>query len=263
MDVDIIGEGEPGVAVIGSIHGDEPCGKKAIDKFKNSDFELERPVKLIIANEKALKNNTRYVDCDLNRSFPGNRESDEYEERLAAEIMDEVDGLDVLSLHSTKSYSGPFAAMSELNERKIDLVKKTGVRIASYHANEEIYCLAEYSNTVSVECGFQGSESAAENAFRIMKNFLAAEGVIDLDYRISDPDVFKVYETIERPDFEFTAVNFQKVEEGEIYARNGNKELTADESFYPVLMSTDGYKTILGHKARKLDSPTGYTKKQT
>lgn len=254
MDVEVVGSGEPEVAVIGSIHGDEPCGKKAIEKFKDSNFELKRPVKLIIANEKALENNTRYVDCDLNRSFPGNRGSDEHEEVLAAEIMDEVDGLHALSLHSTKSYSGPFAAISVLNEEKMDLVKKAGVRIASYHANDEIDCLAEYSRTVSVECGFQGSESAADNAFRILKNFLAAEGVIDLDYRISDPEVFKVYETIEKPDFEFTAVNFQKVEKGEVYARNGNEELRAEEAFYPVLMSTDGYKTILGHKARKLDS---------
>lgn len=254
MDVEIVGNGEPEVAVIGSIHGDEPCGKKAIEKFKDSDFELKRPVKLIIANEEALENSTRYIDCDLNRSFPGSRESDDHEKVLAAKIMDEVDGLDVLSLHSTKSYSGPFAAMSELNEEKMDLVRRTGVRIASYHANEEIDCLAEYTTTVSVECGFQGSERAVENAYRIMKNFLAAEGVVDLDYRISDPEVFKVYDTIEKPDFEFTAVNFQKVEEGEVYARNGNDELKARETFYPVLMSTDGYETILGHKARKLDS---------
>jgi len=33
-----------------------------------------------------------------------------------------------------------------------------------------------------------------------------------------------------------------------------SEELKAQEDFYPVLMSTDGYESMLGFKARKLDS---------
>jgi predicted deacylase len=263
MRVEKLGEGEPEVAVVGSIHGDEPCGKKAIERFLESDFEISRPIKLIIANEKALGKDVRYVDCDLNRSFPGDISSEEYEERIAAQILEHVKGLKTLSLHSTKSYADPFAAMSVLDNEKIEMVRETGVRIISHHANEEIDCLSEYSNTVSIECGFQGSESAAENAFRVMKNFLAANEVIDTEYRTASPEIFRIYETVEEPGFEFTAVNFQKVEEGEIYARYMDRELRAEEGFYPVLMSTDGYEELLGHKARKIEKPKEYLKKQT
>ncbi|MFB6100920.1 MAG: succinylglutamate desuccinylase/aspartoacylase family protein [Candidatus Nanohalobium sp.] len=263
MRVEKLGDGEPEVAVVGSIHGDEPCGKKAIERFIESDFEIQKAVKLIVANEKGLDRDARYIDCDLNRCFPGDLSSENYEERIAAEILEQVRELNTLSLHSTKSYADPFAAQSVLDEGKMELISKTGVRVVSHHAAEDIGCLSEYSNTVAVECGFQGSESAAENAFRVLKNFLAAHGVIDDDFREAEPEIFRVYDTVEKPEFEFTAVNFQKVEEGDVYARDRDRVLRAEEDFYPVLMSSDGYEEILGHKAEKVKNRKEYIRKQT
>jgi succinylglutamate desuccinylase len=49
------------------------------------------------------------------------------------------------------------------------------------------------------------------------------------------------------------ARNFEKVAKGEVYASRGDKELVAEKGFYPVLMSTNGYEDILGHKASRLD----------
>ena len=251
MRVEKLGEGEPEVAIVGSIHGDEPCGKKAIERFIQSDIAVEKPVKFIIANEKALEKDTRYVEKDLNRSFPGDISSEVHEERLAARILEQVEGMNVLSIHSTKSYEEPFAAQSILNEEIMDLVKKTGVEIVS-HGDEELGCLGEYARAVEAECGFQESDQAAENAFKLMKNFLAANKVIDEDYSLSDPEVFDIYETVREPDFKFVASNFQKVEEGEVYALDDGEEVRAEEDFYPVLMSTNGYSSILGHKAKKV-----------
>lgn len=263
MRVEKLGEGKPEYAVVGSIHGDEPCGKKAIERFMDSDYEVKEAVKLIVANEKGLEKDARYVDCDLNRSFPGDRSSDEYEERLAAKILEEVEGLKVLSLHSTKSYADPFVAQSDLSQAKMELIRKTGLRVVSHHANEQINCFGEYACAVEVECGFQGSESAAENAYRVMKNFLAANGVIDADYRTSEPEIFRVYDTVKKPEFDFTAANFQKVEEGQVYARDRDRVLEAEEDFYPVLMSNEGYETILGHKAEKIQETKEYIRKRT
>ena len=66
MKVEKLGEGEPEYAVVGLIHGDEPCGKEAIERFKDSNYEVEKSVKLILVNEKAAEKNVRYIDCDLN-----------------------------------------------------------------------------------------------------------------------------------------------------------------------------------------------------
>jgi len=49
------------------------------------------------------------------------------------------------------------------------------------------------------------------------------------------------------------AENFEKVEKGEVFAEEGEKELKASEDFYPVLMSTNGYNGVLGYKAQKIE----------
>jgi len=255
MRIEKLGEGNPEFAVVGSIHGDEPCGKMAIEKFLESDIEVLKPVKFVIANEKALKQNERYTEVDLNRSFPGDAESDKYEERLAAKLMDELEGLNILDMHSTKSSGDIFAAHSYLDEERMEMVRKTGAEIVSYHAESNVNSMDEYLNAVPVECGFQGSEQARKQAYEVLLNFLAANGIIDRDYDISDPDIFQIYGTVEKPEYRFTAENFKLVKKGDVYATNGEKELKAEERFYPVLMSTNGYDDILGRKAKKVEEP--------
>ncbi|MDY6773984.1 MAG: hypothetical protein SVS85_02190, partial [Candidatus Nanohaloarchaea archaeon] len=108
------------------------------------------------------------------------------------------------------------------------------------------------SRAIIVEVGYQGSEEAVDNAVEVIENFLAYHGAIDSDYEVSDPELFEYYDTVEG-DWEFTAENFERVEEGETFAVRDGESLEADEPFYPVLMSTHGYKGILGHKARKIE----------
>lgn len=253
MRAEKLGEGEPEYAVIGSIHGDEPCGKKAINRFLSQNYSVKKPVKLIIANEKALEENVRYLEADLNRSFPGDSESDLYEERLAAKIVDEVEGMKVLDLHSTRSYPEPFATLSFLNSTIRSLIRSTGVDNAVYFP-ESNGTLNGETDCIVVESGYQQSEQAVENAYAIMVNFLAAEGIIDEEFTLSDPDYYKHSGTVEGSGYKFLAENFQKVREGEVFAENGKEKLEAEESFYPVLMSTDGYKNILGFKAERIEN---------
>jgi succinylglutamate desuccinylase len=253
MRVEKLGEGEPEYAVVGAVHGDEPCGKAAIERFIESGIEVKKPVKLVVANEKALERGERYAEADLNRSFPGDSSSSVHEERLAAKITQELEGLNTLDLHSTRSYPEVFAANSGISEHKTEMIKDSGAEIASFHTDTKIGCINEYLRCVSIECGHQGSHEAKRKAYNVMKNFFAANQVIDADFTRSDPTMFHVYETVEKPDYEFVAENFKLVESGEVYAVKGEKELRAEEPFYPVLMSTNGYSDILGHKAKKME----------
>jgi Succinylglutamate desuccinylase len=79
MKVYELGEGTPEVAVVGGIHGDEPCGPLAIKRLLAEELTVERPVKLIIANEEALEAGQRYLEADLNRVFPGDPNADAHE----------------------------------------------------------------------------------------------------------------------------------------------------------------------------------------
>jgi hypothetical protein len=61
-----------------------------------------------------------------------------------------------------------------------------------------------------------------------------------------------VFETVEGRGYEFFGSNFQKIEDGQKYAERDGEDVIAEQDFYPVLMSTDGYKDMLGFKAEKI-----------
>ena len=53
-------------------------------------------------------------------------------------------------------------------------------------------------------------------------------------------------------EYEVLVENFTCVEAGEVFARADGEELTAGESFYPVLLSADGYEEIFGYTAERV-----------
>lgn len=246
------GEGNPEFTVTGSIHGDEPVGKKAIEKILGKELEFLRPVQFIVANEEALELDKRFVEVDLNRSFPGFKESEIKEERLAAQLLDQIGDSKVLDIHSTHSSDRPFATTKSFENPMMEMLKASGAENAVKFA-EDSGTLTDYVEGIVVESGLQQSDQAVENAVNVIENFLAYFGVIDAEFEASDPEKFVQQEKVEG-DWEFLAENFQKVEKGKVYARNkDDEELIAEKDFYPVLMSTEGYEGMLGHKAQKLD----------
>jgi predicted deacylase len=253
VQVHTLGDGDPDVAVVGSIHGDERCGKKAIERFLDSDLDIQKPVKLIVANEKALAANTRYLDTDLNRVFPGDPDSSSHEKQLAAALIDEVQGCTVLDLHSTKSYDRPFAIVSGVTATTTELIQATGVDQAVDMAAFSEGDLITHCDGVLVECGPLGSQDAVDQAYEVLRNFLAAYGVIEDTHQYTNPDLFRGTAKIPKPEpYHLQVENFEQVETGQVYAENDSDTLTADEAFYPVLMSETGYADILGFHAEKL-----------
>lgn len=245
------GEGDPEFTIIGSMHGDEPAGKKATEKVLEKDYSYQKPVKFIIANEEALKKDKRYLDSDLNRVFPGDKDSKNREEKLAAQIIEEVGDSKVLDIHTTYSFERPFASTKSFEDPEMEMIKASGSEYA-VKFDEEGGTLTDFVPGIVVETGLQKSDQAVQNAVDVIENFLAYFSIIDADFQASNPELFIHEEEIEG-DWEFLKENFQEVGEGEVFAQMGDQKLVAEESFYPVLMSTNGYEGILGHKASKLD----------
>ena len=215
--------------------------------------EFRKRVKFVFANEKAYKKGERYVDDDLNRVFPGYPESSSYEERLASEMMKELKCLRTLDLHESSVSPTPFSLFCWMNSETADLLQTTGVEKAveiSYTPG----CGINNYGGVEVETGPKGTKKSEKMAYRILKNFLAANDVIDGDYSLSDPELYTVYSSQKRPEGEWeTKVgNFQKVEEGETLAVSATESLRAQDSFIPVLFAED-YDEIFGFKAVRLE----------
>jgi len=250
MKTEILGRGEPDYAVVTCIHGEESCGWEAVQKFKESGYDLEEPLKVILANEKAFELGERYVDVDMNRVFPGDPDSEKYEERMAYKLERELKGLNVLDIHSTVSREAPFGIIVGDNGEEIDLAKSAGIQQLvdmSYVGG-----MSPEICSMTVELS-RTSGNPAEDAYDLLVNFLAAEGLIDVEFERSNPEFFKVYSKEEGSGYEFLASNFQKVEEGEVYAEKEDGQKAAEQDFYPVLMSTDGYDDMIGFKAEKRD----------
>lgn len=87
------------VLVIGGMHGNETLGIEVVKLFKHNPVI---GVDVLLANEQAIDGNCRFVEQDLNRSFPGNSKSTKYESRRAAEILTQTKKYDVvLDFHNT------------------------------------------------------------------------------------------------------------------------------------------------------------------
>lgn len=252
MQVHTVGEGTPEVAVVGAVHGDEPCGARAIERFLATDPEVDRPAKLIVANERALERGVRYVEADLNRALPGDPESDLYEERLAYALSREVEGCLSLGIHSTVSYDEAFANVAYLNERKRTIAAHLPVTgIVDFTAVSDGRSV-ELPGFVDIEAGYQGSEEAVDNAYDCIVAFLRTTGVLPGDPPAQDPGFYEVTEAIYKEPtrtYRVLAENFERVEAGETFATVDEEPMVTDDEFWPVLMSAEGHDKLLGYRS--------------
>jgi predicted deacylase len=254
LHVEQLGEGEPTLAIVGAIHGDEPCGAQAIEALLAEAPPVEQPVKCIIANPRALAKNIRYIDTDLNRTFPGDPTADAHEQRVAVALLAELQGCTVFSMHSTQSYDRPFAIVDTTGPLTETVCPYLSIDALVEVAGHVENTLADHARVIEVECGQQGSDQAAENATKLVYEFLAATGALpDTTPPHEQPlPVFTLHDPIPKPAGESYAVhvpNFERVPKGTHYATIDETELIADESFYPVLLSPNGYESQFGYTA--------------
>lgn len=252
------GDGEVVAAVVGGVHGDEPSGVEAVESILEAEaageLVLERAVRFVIANPSAVAAGRRYLEADLNRSFPGDPNG-VLEERLAQEVCAAVADVPTLALHATRSSGTPFAFARHDDAAAIDVVRSLSVPNLVLADGGDIGALSTCGSVITVEAGLQGSAEAAETARTLTEEFLAATGATAGPTDAHDPAVFESGEPIERPagtHYEVLVENFERVEAGQAYARVDGEAVTASASFYPILVSADGYEEILGFRGRKL-----------
>jgi len=255
MRIERRGEGDPEVAIVGGIHGDEPCGPAAVERLLAEDHTYERSTLFVVANEEAIAEDVRYLEEDLNRTFPGDHDGATHESRLAAELGDLLAGCETLSLHSTQSYERAFAIVKDVDDFARGVCPRLSVDAvvdAGSFDRGRLFTVAP--RTIEVECGFQGSPEAADNATQIAREFLAATGAIDEEPETvaTELPVYELDRSIAKSaasEYEVFASNFERVEAGEPFATAGDAPLEAAEPFYPVLMSAYGYDELFGFAA--------------
>ena len=257
-DIVEFGPGDADLAVVCNMHGDEPTGARAIHRILEGTPEFERAVKFIVANLPASILHRRSLDVDMNRVFPGDPEADDRERRLAAQLVTETADCDTISFHTTHATPEPIAFVSEGNPRSLEIVSQLPI---TYVVNETPVVDRAFSSTgrvVSIEGGKVQQPNSIAKAEMLIQAFLHNEGAVPEEPPMHAPttNYFEIYDKVEKPSedewYELLARNFERVEEGEAYAKSKEGFLLADEPFVPVLMSQSGYDEIFGYRGRKV-----------
>jgi len=255
--------GSARVAIVGGIHGDEPAGERIVRRLADELGEAGQGsgdgiVRLIIANEPALTAGTRYTDADLNRAFPGDADSDEYERALAPRLAAELEGMDaVLALHTSHSAPPPFAIYSDLTPSVRRTVTAMPVDYVVDAGGLRGTTLdSAIPHTVSIEVGRQGSGEAVEFGYEACLAFLRAHGALDDEPpTFTETTVVAGDEEVPKGDGEPAVhfANFEEIPVGEVFAEDDvYTHRVEEEGVVPILASEEGYEEIFGIYGREM-----------
>lgn len=162
------------ILIIGCQHGDEKLGEKVIDCFSSNGY---KGVDFILANEKAAKSDIRYIDQDLNRSFPGDSNGN-YEERRAAELLPIIQTADiVLDIHTTTSEVKMTPIIASLTPEIKKVINLTTAKEIVVMGDEAVKrsLIGHASVGISLEFGlaYSQTEDAIKEVRRVIERLIA------------------------------------------------------------------------------------------
>jgi tryptophanyl-tRNA synthetase len=230
------------------LHGNERYGLSVCESQSLFPF--------VLANEKALKENKRFIDSDLNRVFPGNEEGN-YEERRAAEILEKIKDFDyVLDLHSSSNRCPLFGIITKPNKEKIEFAKKLGLKKLiimpeSFASGKALIDFVKYG--LSIEIGPHENLDNKKQVSALIENFAENKSYNE------DIEVFEIFEIIRDKADEILIENFKEVKKGEKISENQ----IAEFDFVPVLVGEEAYKGTLCLAARRIEPDNLYKQAET
>ena len=163
MKIIEIGKEGPYVCVIACLHGNEKIGYNVINALIRKPIKGIR-IKAIIANEQAMKKNVRFIDSDLNRSFPGSGKGN-IEEKLAAKIIVKIIDCEfIIDLHSTYANTDDMIIITKKNA--MELAKKVPLKNVVFMSKIMAHgkSLIDYS-----ECGIPVSKRVLEALLNMLR----------------------------------------------------------------------------------------------
>lgn len=238
-------------------HGDETGGLAVAKEIKKLKL-LKGEIFIHVANELAYKKKKRYIDQDLNRSFPG-KIGGNYEQRLATKILPLVKSADmVIDIHTTKSELRDALIVTKLNEKTrkfIDTISPKYLLFMSATKSNALISNAKVG--IAFEYGKNRDVRTVRDTVIGIKRLLGHLEMIQGKprERVSTTKWFDVYRSVPKPKnakLLKSIKNYKLVRKGTPYAIAGNKKMLAPKDFYPILFGNKNYEEIFGFAARPI-----------
>ena len=189
------------IVVLAGVHGNEQAGVVAINNLSTKLKVDKGKIIFIVANLKAIENNKRFIENDLNRCFLDEQPEDiinSLEGRTAREIMPFLKKADfVLDLHQSNSLnSKPFIIC---NGKNVDLTKFFPISRVTvgwesfYPGASDSFVNLHGGKALGVELGSVNEKDCHSLAEQIIVNFLSGFGFMQRKAEIfNDKEFFKV-----------------------------------------------------------------------
>ncbi|HKJ48763.1 MAG TPA: succinylglutamate desuccinylase/aspartoacylase family protein [Christiangramia sp.] len=279
------GKKGPLLFVTGGIHGNEPSGVNALrtvfEELEKTRPEIEGTIIGVAGNQKALNHNKRYIDEDLNRTWTeenienGGRDTHETKEMF--EIIDILNKYSeddytkryFLDCHTTSSPSLPYVSVQEVNDNDEWAHKFPTYIIRGFSdiiTGDIDHYLSRTGMTGFVfEAGQHTDKTSQENHEGVIWLALKEACNLDLEKISTYPECVdrfakknapeqKTFEIIHRHGLEDSDIfemepgyeNFQKIEKGELLAKQNGNEVKSEwdaHIFMPLYQSqgNDGF----------------------
>lgn len=228
-------------------HGDEGFSLSLIKNLEKKFPKEKFGYDWIIGNPKALEQKRRFIETDLNRCAPGNLNSQIYEEKRAAEIIEVASDYDfIVDIHGSASNCGIITIITYPTLQNLILASSLGIkRNVIWYAKSSLKKgpLTQFVKcpSVEIECGPQNNENIRKKLSKTLREFIIAQN--------NKKNLINVLKNL--PKREFFVVYGKK--EG-----NSNQKVTDfeqteidGEKFHPFLANQ--YPGILCYKTKKVN----------
>ena len=234
-------EGATSIILVG-VHGNERCGIKAFEKLLPIlEIETGR-VLFMYGNPKAIEQNMRSTEANLNRMFkPDNllseQEKQSYEYTRSQTLKKYLDQADVLlDIHASFTPESRAFIICEQNAK--DIVKHLPFDLLVHGFDNvepggtDYYMNSKGKIGVCIECGYLDDPNSENIAQKSILSFLAAQGHISeptKEYSQAEISMYSIYLT-ETDNFILSKTfrDFEKVTKGQLIGMDGERGVRAD-----------------------------------
>lgn len=233
----------PTSVILVGVHGNEKCGVFALQKILQTlNIEFGR-VLFAYGNPRAIDQNVRFTEMNLNRAFKPNglyteQEKNTYEYQRAQFLKNYLNQADaLLDVHASFTPDSKRFIICENNSEKIAQYLPFNLVSSGFDKLEpggtDGYMNSQNKIGICVECGYLGDSSSTQVAEEAILNFLSARHHINRQIKKYPQTKIKfnsIYFT-KTNNFRLNKdfIDFEEIKKGELIGSDSNEEIRALE----------------------------------